>query len=321
MWMYILRRILIAVPLIIGLATITFFIIHMAPGDPMALYRSPEISPEVMELMRKNLGLDQPLHIQYVRWLTSMARGNFGISFTAHRPVADILKETIPNTLQLTFLALLLNLIVGIIIGVIAAIKQYSAVDHAITVSALFIYSMPSFWLGLMMILLFSLLLGWLPASQMQSINADLFDFWHRLWDRVTHLIMPVFVLGIATAAGTARFMRGSLLEVIRQDYIRTAHAKGLSERVVIFKHALRNALLPIVTLTGLSLPFLLGGSVITETIFAWPGMGRVAITAIFARDYPVVLAANLIAAVMVVLGSLFADITYSILDPRIRYE
>jgi len=321
MWMYILRRILIAVPLIIGLATITFFIIHMAPGDPMALYRNPEISPEVMELMRKNLGLDQPLHIQYVRWLTSMARGNFGISFTAHRPVADILKETIPNTLQLTFLALLLNLIVGIIIGVIAAIKQYSGVDHAITVSALFIYSMPSFWLGLMMILLFSLLLGWLPASQMQSINADLFDFWHRLWDRIIHLIMPVFVLGIATAAGTARFMRGSLLEVIRQDYIRTAHAKGLSERVVIFKHALRNALLPIVTLTGLSLPFLLGGSVITETIFAWPGMGRVAITAIFARDYPVVLAANLIAAVMVVLGSLFADITYSILDPRIRYE
>jgi len=321
MWMYILRRILIAVPLIIGLATITFFIIHMAPGDPMALYRNPEISPEVMELMRKNLGLDQPLHIQYVRWLTSMARGNFGISFTAHRPVADILKETIPNTLQLTFLALLLNLIVGIIIGVIAAIKQYSGVDHAITVSALFIYSMPSFWLGLMMILLFSLLLGWLPASQMQSINADLFDFWHRLWDRIIHLIMPVFVLGIATAAGTARFMRGSLLEVIRQDYIRTAHAKGLSERVVIFKHALRNALLPIVTLTGLSLPFLLGGSVITETIFAWPGMGRVAITAIFARDYPVVLAANLIAAVMVVLGSLLADITYSILDPRIRYE
>jgi peptide/nickel transport system permease protein len=321
MWTYILKRILIAIPLIIGLATITFFIIHLAPGDPMALYRNPEISPEVMELMRKNLGLDQPLHIQYVKWLTSMARGNFGVSFTAHRPVADILLETIPNTLQLTFLALLLNLIVGIVIGVIAAIKQYTALDHAITVSALFIYSMPSFWLGLMLILLFSLLLGWLPASQMQSINSDLFGFWHRLGDRITHLIMPVFVLGIATAAGTARFMRGSLLEVIRQDFIRTARAKGLTERKVIFKHGLRNALIPIVTLTGLSLPFLLGGSVITETIFAWPGMGRVAITAIFARDYPVVLAANLIAAVMVVLGSLMADITYSFLDPRIRYD
>jgi peptide/nickel transport system permease protein len=178
---------------------------------------------------------------------------------------------------------------------------------------------MPSFWLGLMMILLFSLLLGWLPASQMQSINADLFGFWHQLWDRITHLIMPVFVLGIATAAGTARFMRGSLLEVIRQDYIRTARAKGLSERTVIFKHGLRNALIPIVTLTGLSIPFLLGGSVITETIFAWPGMGRVAVGAIFARDYPVVLAVNLIAAVMVVMGNLLADITYSILDPRIR--
>lgn len=321
MWTYIFKRILIAIPLIIGLATITFFIIHLAPGDPMALYRNPEISPEVMELMRKNLGLDQPLHIQYFKWLASMARGNFGVSFTAHRPVLDILRETIPNTLQLTFLALLLDLLVGIVIGVISAIKQYTVVDHSITISALFIYSMPSFWLGLMLILLFSLLLGWLPASQMQSINADLFGFWHRLGDRVVHLIMPVFVLGIATAASTARFMRGSLLEVIRQDYIRTARAKGLNERVVVFKHGLRNALIPIVTLTGLSLPFLLGGSVITETIFAWPGMGRVAVTAIFARDYPVVLAVNLIAAVMVVLGNLLADITYSILDPRIRLD
>ena len=319
MWIYIVKRILIAIPLIIGLATVTFFIIHLAPGDPMALYRNPEISPEVMEMMRKNLGLDQPLHIQYFKWLTSMARGNFGISFTAHRPVLDILKEAIPNTLQLTFLALLLDLIVGVVIGVISAIRQYTATDHSITVSALFIYSMPSFWLGLMLILLFSLVLGWLPASQMQSINADLYGFWHQLWDRITHLIMPVFVLGIATAAGTARFMRGSLLEVIRQDYIRTARAKGLSERVVVFKHGLRNALIPIVTLTGLYLPFLLGGSVITETIFAWPGMGRVAVGAIFARDYPVVLAVNLIAAVMVVMGNLLADITYSVLDPRIR--
>jgi len=321
MWTYILKRILISIPLIIGLATVTFFIIHLAPGDPMALYRNPDISPEVMELMRRNLGLDQPLHIQYVKWLASMARGNFGVSFTAHRPVLDILKEAIPNTLQLTFLALLLDIIVGIVIGVISAIKQYTYVDHSITVSALFIYSMPSFWLGLMLILLFSLVLGWLPASQMQSINADLFGFWHQLWDRVTHLIMPVFVLGIATAAGTARFMRGSLLEVIRQDYIRTARAKGLSERVVVFKHGLRNALIPIITLTGLYLPFLLGGSVITETIFAWPGMGRVAVGAIFARDYPVVLAVNLIAAVMVVMGNLLADITYSLLDPRIRLD
>jgi peptide/nickel transport system permease protein len=250
-----------------------------------------------------------------------MARGNFGVSFTAHRPVLDILREAIPNTLQLTLAALALDLVVGVVIGVISAIKRYAAVDHGITVSALFVYSMPSFWLGLMLILLFSLVLGWLPASQMQSIDADLFGFWHRLWDRLVHLIMPVFVLGIATAAGTARFMRGSLLEVVRQDYIRTARAKGLSERVVIFKHGLRNALIPIVTLTGLSLPFLLGGAVITETIFAWPGMGRVAVGAIFARDYPVVLAVNLIAALMVVMGSLLADIAYSLLDPRIRYD
>jgi peptide/nickel transport system permease protein len=318
---YIIRRVLVSIPLVWALATATFFIIRLAPGDPLAIYYNPEIDPAVMETIRVRLGLDQPLHIQYVRWLSALAQGELGMSFSHHRPVLDILRETIPNTLVLTVFSLVLILVVGVIVGVISAVKQYSWVDHASTLSALFIYSMPGFWLGLMLIILFSLKLGWLPASQMQSVDAEYLGAAARLWDRVKHLIMPTFVLGIASAAGVARYMRGSLLEVIRQDYIRTARAKGLPEHRVIFRHALVNALIPIITLLGLYLPFLLSGAVVTETIFAWPGMGRVTIGAIFSRDYPIVMATNLIAGIMVVGGNLIADILYGVVDPRIRYE
>jgi peptide/nickel transport system permease protein len=214
-----------------------------------------------------------------------------------------------------------INMVAGVVIGVISAIRQYSWVDNVITGGALFIYSMPSFWLGLMLIILFSLKLGILPASQMESVDAEYMSFGQRMWDRGLHLAMPVFVLGIGSAASVARYMRGSLLEVIRQDYIRTARAKGLPERTVIFKHALLNAMLPIITLLGLYILFLMSGSVVTETIFAWPGMGRVTVGAIFARDYPIVMAANLIAGVMVVGGNLLADLLYGVVDPRIRYD
>ncbi len=318
---YVIRRILVSIPLIWALATLTFFIIRLAPGDPLSIYYNPEIDPEVMETIRARLGLDQPLHIQYVKWLGSLAQGELGVSFSHHRPVFDILLETIPNTLILTFWALVLDLVVGVFIGVVSAVRQYTWVDNVITVSALFIYSMPGFWLGLMMIILLSLKLGVLPASQMESVDAEYMTWGARAWDRFLHLLMPVFVLGIASAASVARYMRGSLLEVIRQDYIRTARAKGLNERAVIFKHALLNAMIPVITLLGLYVPFLLSGSVITETIFAWPGMGRVAVGAIFARDYPIVMAVNLIAGIMVVGGNLLADILYGVVDPRIRYD
>jgi len=318
---YIVRRVLVSIPLIWALATLTFFIIRLAPGDPLAMYYSPEIDPAVMETIRVRLGLDQPLHVQYVKWIVSLAQGELGVSFSHHRPVADILVEAIPNTLVLTVWALVLDLVVGVLIGVISAIRQYSWTDNLITVGALFVYSMPSFWLGLMLIILFSLKLGWLPASQMESVDAEYMTAAGRFWDRALHLVMPVFVLGIASAASVARYMRGSLLEVIRQDYIRTARAKGLPESMVVFKHALLNALIPIITLLGLYLPFLMSGSVITETIFAWPGMGRVTVGAIFARDYPIVMAMNLVAGVMVVAGNLLADVLYGVVDPRIRYD
>jgi peptide/nickel transport system permease protein len=318
---YVIRRVLVSIPLIWALATLTFFLIRLAPGDPLAIYYNPEIDPEVMETLRVRLGLDQPLHVQYVKWLGSLAHGELGVSFSHHRPVVDILREAIPNTLILTSWALALDLVLGVLIGVISAIRQYSWVDNTITVGALFVYSMPSFWLGLMLIIVFSLKLGWLPASQMESVDAEYMTTTARFVDRALHLVMPVFVLGIASAASVARYMRGSLLEVIRQDYIRTARAKGLPERTVVFKHALMNALIPIITLLGLYLPFLMSGSVITETIFAWPGMGRVTVSAIFARDYPVVMAMNLVAGIMVVAGNLLADILYGVVDPRIRYD
>ncbi|MBZ0269387.1 ABC transporter permease [bacterium] len=318
---YILRRVLVSIPLIWAIATATFFIIRLAPGDPLAIYYNPEIDPAVMETIRVRLGLDQPLHVQYVKWLGALAQGELGMSFSHHRPVLDILRETIPNTLTLTIFSLVLIMVVGVVVGVISAVRQYSLLDHASTLTTLFIYSMPGFWLGLMLIILFSLKLGWLPASQMESVDAEYMSFAARWWDRALHLIMPVFVLGIASAAGVARYTRGSMLEVIRQDYIRTARAKGLPEHRVIFKHALGNALIPVITLLGLYLPFLLSGAVVTETIFAWPGMGRVTIGAIFSRDYPIVMATNLIAGVMVVGGNLVADILYGIVDPRIRYE
>jgi peptide/nickel transport system permease protein len=318
---YVVRRILVSIPLIWALATLTFFIVRAAPGDPMAMYFSPEIDPSVMETVRARLGLDQPIHVQYVKWLAALARGELGVSFAHHRPVAEILLETIPNTLILTVWALLLDLGLGVVIGVISAVRQNTWIDHGITVGALFIYSMPGFWLGLMLIILFSLKLGWLPASQMESVDAEYMPWLERAVDRAKHLILPVFVLGIASAASVARYMRGSMLEVIRQDFIRTARAKGLPEGAVIFKHALMNALIPIITLLGLYLPFLMSGAVVTETIFAWPGMGRLTVGAIFARDYPIVMAANLIAGVMVVAGNLLADVLYAVVDPRIRYD
>jgi peptide/nickel transport system permease protein len=318
---YIVRRVLLAIPLLWALATATFFVVRWAPGDPLAMYYDPSVDPSVMQTVRERFGLDRPVHVQYVKWLAALARGDFGESLSHHRPVADVLAEAIPNTLALTGLSLALILVVGVAVGVVSAVKQNSWIDHASTLGALFVYSMPGFWLGLMLIIVFSLKLGLLPASQMQAVDAEFLSAPARFADRARHLVLPVFVLGIASAAAVARYTRGSLLDVIRQDYIRTARAKGLPEHRVILRHALTNALIPVITLLGLYFPFLLSGAVVTETIFAWPGMGRVTVGAIFARDYPVVMATNLVAGVMVVAGNLLADVLYAVVDPRIRYE
>ena len=324
---YLLRRVIGAIPLLVGILTLIFFIINIAPGDPTARYFNPNVSPEVIEQMRRNLGLDQPLHIQYFKWLTSFVKGDFGYSFGQMRPIGDILPEVLWNTLQLMLASLAVIFVVGMLVGIIQAVRQYSVSDNILTFLALFFYSMPSFWFALMLVLLFSWKAnqwGWplqLPATGMTSVGYEFMGFGGKVWDRISHLILPVVALGIGNAAGVARYMRGSMLEVIHQDYIRTARAKGLSERAVVFKHALRNAMIPIITLLGLYLPVLLSGSVLVETIFAWPGMGRLIVDAIFQRDYPLVMATSFVAAAMVVAGNLLADVLYAVVDPRIRVE
>lgn len=323
---YLVRRLVGAIPLLLGILTIIFFVVHLAPGDPTARFFNPNVSPEVIEQMRRNLGLDQPLHIQYWKWLTSFLSGDFGYSFGQMRPIGEILPEVLWNTLQLTLVSLVVIFAVGMLIGIVQAVRQYSLADNVLTFLALFFYSMPSFWFALMLILIFSrgAEAGWLfnwPASGMTSIDYDYLSFGGKAGDRLSHLLLPAIALGIGSAAGVARYMRGSMLEVIHQDFIRTARAKGLSERSVIFKHALRNALIPIITLVGLYLPFLLSGAVLVETIFAWPGMGRAIVEAILARDYPMVMATSFVIASIVVLGNLLSDVLYAVVDPRIRNE
>jgi peptide/nickel transport system permease protein len=300
--------------------TITFFLLHLAPGDPMARYDDPEMDPGTVEMMRRQFGLDRSVPEQYARWLASFARGDFGISLRYNRPVSELLASAVPNTLRLTVAALAVYLILGVALGVTSAARKDSIFDRSGTLAALVVYSVPSFWLALMLIMLFSLKLGWLPSSHMQSIDASSMGAFALLRDRAAHLVLPAFVLGVASAAGMARYMRGSMLDEMRRDYIRTARAKGLSEGSVMMKHAFRNAAIPIVTIVGLSLPFLLGGSVVTEKIFSWPGMGLLMVESIFTRDYPVILAINFIVSVMVIMGNLLADFGYALLDPRIAY-
>ncbi|MFQ5689039.1 MAG: ABC transporter permease [Gemmatimonadota bacterium] len=319
------RRLLQAIPLLLGIVTLLFFLLHLAPGDPTSAYFNPNVSPEVIARMRHNLGLDQPLYEQYVRWLASFLTGDFGYSFSQFRPVTSVIADALPATLILGGVSLVLIFVVGCGVGIAQAVRQYSALDNGLTLLTLFIYSVPGFWLAIMLILLFSS--PWvpdalrLPISGMHGLDYDALGWSGKLVDLARHLVLPSFALGIASAAAVARYMRSSMLEVIGQDYIRTARAKGLPERRVVLKHALRNALLPMVSLLGLFLPILFGGAVVIEVVFSWPGMGRVLYNAIFARDYPVVMAASFLFGVLVLAGNLMADLLYAVVDPRIRHE
>lgn len=318
---YVVKRILGIIPLVLLGLTLTFFIMRLAPGDPTTKYISSEFDPHLQQEMMNKFGLDQPMPVQYWRWLTSFLQGDFGVSFDRAQPVSSVVSKAIGNTLILSSLALGVSLIFGVFLGMLSAVKQYTRLDDLITIGALFLYSMPGFWLGLMLILLFSLVLGWLPAGGMVSVNYEYLSFGQQIWDRILHLILPVLVLAAASTASTMRYMRASMLDILRQDYIRTARAKGLPERIVYAKHAVRNALSPVVTLFGLSIPFLFSGAAIIEIVFAWPGMGRVMLTSIFQRDYPVAIAVTAIVFGMVLAGNLIADILYSVVDPRIRYQ
>src|SRR5918996_1112407 len=320
---YALRRLLLAVPLLIGITFVSFLVIHLAPGDPTTMIvgdptmvHDPKLYQQLVELY----ALDKPLHVQYWKWLSRLVRLDFGKSFAPHgRPVLTMIAERLPITLLLNVVEMLIIVALAIPIGVLSATRQYSAFDKITTIFVFIGFATPDFWLALLLMILFGVQLGWLPISGLRSLNWEYLSFWQQQADFLGHLAMPVLVATFGGLAGVSRRMRQSTLEVIRQGYIQSARAKGLAERVVVGKHALRNALLPIVTILGLSLPTLIGGSVIVESVFAIPGMGQLMVQAAFERDYPVLMGNLVIVSSLTLLANLLADLAYSLVDPRIR--
>jgi peptide/nickel transport system permease protein len=304
---------------VFAVATLVFVLLQAAPGDPLTIV-GERVSPEDLDRLRRSFGLDRPIPEQYVRYLANLARGDLGLSLTQHRPVLAALGDAIPNTLLLAAAALLVDFTLGVIIGVFQATRRRPAADTALSLITITLYSTPVFWLGLVLLVVFAQGLGWFPAGgATDPITHASLSPAGRALDRLHHLVLPALALGLAAAGYTARHQRSALLEVLGQDFVRTARAKGLGDRVVLLRHALRNALMPTITLAGLAFPVLLSGSVLVESVFAWPGMGRLAAEAIGRRDYPLVTGAALLAAVMVVLGSLLADLAARAADPRLR--
>lgn len=321
MAMYILKRLLSMIPILFGITVITFIVIHLAPGGPIEAQTELNIkaSAEARENLKRLYGLDRPLHVQYLDWLRRFLRFDFGESFVDQRKVIDKIKERIPITLSINLISMTIIFLLALPIGVISAWKRNSIFDRVATIFVFAGFSVPHFWLALLLMILFGVELGWLPISGIQSIEVEGMSFFERLIDIAKHLVLPVAVAATGGIAGLSRYSRSSMLEVLRQDYIRTAKAKGLPEKTVILRHGLRNALLPVVTILGLSIPGLIGGSVIFETIFAIPGMGQLYYSSAMARDYPVVMGMLIIIAILTLLGNLIADITYALVDPRIR--
>lgn len=320
MLVYVLRRLLIAVPILIGVTAVTYGLVNLAPGDPVTAMLDPEqmtvLGPDWVAERKAELGLDKPIPVRYLLWLRELAQGNLGYSVIDRQPVSAKILERFWPTLKLMLTAMAIGIGIGVPIGILSAVRQYSFLDYFATILGLVMISVPSFFLGLGGIYLLSLKLGWLPTAGMVTIGTP-----PSFLDSLRHLILPASVLGLAQAAPLIRYARSSMLEVIRQDYVKTARAKGLLERTVLLSHALPNALIPIITVVALHLPALVGGTVIIEQIFAWPGMGTLAINAIWERDYPVIMAFNLIIAITIVLSSLIADVSYALVDPRIRYD
>ena len=319
---YIIKRLLFMIPMLIGITIICFVVMHLAPGSPtdMETQMNPRVSVEMKERLRAMYDLDKPLHVQYLKWAKKLLVLDLGTSFSSdRRPVADKILERLPITIALNILSMLLILLVAIPIGVLSAVRQNSLFDRITSVFVFIGFAMPTFWLALLLMILFGVQLGWLPISGIRSLNYEYLPAGKAFVDLIRHLIMPVLLSAFGGLAGFSRYMRANMLEVIRQDYITTARAKGLSERVVIYKHALRNAMLPVVTILGLSVPGLIGGSVIFETIFAIPGMGQLFYMAVMSRDYPTIMGILFIGALLTLLGNLLADVSYALVDPRIR--
>jgi len=315
---YIIRRMLISIPVLIGITLITFMAYNLAPGDPISAMIDPSLpmSGEMMQKLRQEYGLDQPLPVRYLIWLREAVKGNLGYSFASRRPVGQVILERVPATIQLTLAALLIALALGIPLGVYSALHQYSKLDYVLTFLAFFAVSVPAFFFALGAIYIFSLRLDLFPTHGMSTPGAE-----YPFWDHIYHLILPATVLGIERIAGFLRYTRSSVLEVLGQDFMTTARAKGLRNKTVFWTHGFRNSLLTLITIIALSIPGLFGGAFIIEWIFAWPGMGQLAIASINARDYPTLMGTALIGSILVLISSLLADILYAAADPRIRYS
>ena len=313
---FLIRRLLAAIPTLGAVSIIIFLLLHAAPGGPMAVYaNNPSVDPEDLKRLEQSLGLHDPYPVQYAKWLGSMLSGNWGVSYKYARPVSALLGERILATLQLVAVSLLIAAAIAVPLGVLGATAR-PAVQRVVGAVSMVGVSVPTFWLGILVLLLLSVKVRLLPSGGMASIGAD-FSLADRLW----HLVAPAAVLATLEIAGWSRYLRSMLLESLRQDYIKTARAKGIAEPGVVLRHALRNALLPLITLLGLQGGRLVGGALITETVFSWPGMGRLLVESLAARDYPVLMAAFMLMSALVIAGNLAADLTYGVADPRIRLD
>lgn len=316
---YVIRRILQAIPLLFLVSIFMFILIHLLPGGPEQVIFNPHLSPAGRAALRARFGLDDPVPIQYLKWLGNALTGNFGFSFGTNLPVSQVLAERFPKTLELFSLALLLALVVAILLGVISALRQGTATDYTLTSLSYFGIAMPIFVFGLFMQDIFGVALHWLPTSGTQTLGYTL-DPFNSFIDQLEHIILPMLVLALSFIAGWSRYMRSSMIEVVKQDYMRTARAKGVGTASLMIRHALRNAVIPLITIVALDFGAVAGGAAITEGIFAWPGMGRLFFDSLEIRDYPVLLAILLLSAFFVIAFNLIADILYAVMDPRIRY-
>jgi len=312
---YAFRRLLLALPVLFGVSVLVFAVLHLAPGDPAAIMLGAQATKEDVERLRRDLGLDQPLVVQYLHWIGQVARGDLGRSIPLGRAVLPEVLLRFKATLLLTAGALVIAILLGLIAGIVSAVKQYSWLDRMSMGVAVTGVSLPVFWTGIMLIIVFALQLRWFPSSGMSS------PYGSGVADVLWHLVLPAVTLGTASAAALARLTRSSVLEIIRQDYVRSARAKGLAERAVIARHVLKNAVNPIITVLGVQVGFLLGGAILTETVFSWPGLGSMMVRAIQARDYPLVQGGVLLIATTFVVVNLIVDLLYAVFDPRIRYD
>jgi peptide/nickel transport system permease protein len=313
---FVARRVLESIPLLLGISVLSFVFMQLAPGGPDALFaRNGRMSAEQLAVIRRSMGLDRPPHEQFLAWITNIFRGDLGVSYSQFRPVSHVIAEVFPNTVILMTAGLLISLVSALVFGILAARRPYGIFDNVTSFLSYFGLAMPVFWFGLMLQLLFAVRLGWLPSAGMYSAGGG------DLPDLLRHLALPALTIAIGSIAGWSRYVRSSTLEQLSQDYVRSARSKGLTERRVMTGHVLRNSLIPLITVIGIDVPLYLTGAVLTETVFSWPGMGRLFFDALTVRDYPILMGILVLGAILIIVGNLIADLIYGLLDPRIAYE